>query len=182
MTFYIGNDLLARFESEIRKYHVNLIINICHDVFKKPELTMKMISKYLQKHENSNLRETIRPPRIKYPDCNCEFEEDCQCTTETYTTTDTEDNIEDIDDNIADIDDIEDNIKINNNQCCYMVHYKKERQCKNNAVGISDFCGIHCNKTVYPFGIKDKNTPNIINPTRHIEDSDSDSDSELDSS
>ena len=179
MSYYVNNDLLSHFEGELRKFHIKLIKGICHNVFNKPELAITMLSKYIKQHENSNLNKTIRPPRIKEIDCNCDDESTCTCfksiDNDTNNTNDENDDNDTYDKN--------DDNQIKSNQCSYMVHYnRKLRQCKHKVVGVSDYCGIHSNQIVFPFGAKEKNTNEIIQPNRYIDDSDDDSDDSDDDS
>lgn len=162
----MGNDLLAHFEREIRKFHIKLIKGICRDVFNKPELSMEMLSKYMKKHENSNLNETIRPKRINcdpyryYTEYNSDDEENCN-------------SIYDYDDlDSYDLSRNENENENETNRCHFMVHYnRKIRQCRQKVVGISDYCGLHSNQIVYPFGAIDKETNKIIHPNHYIDES-----------
>jgi len=151
--YYASNSILRDMEQQTRKFHIHLIKGISQDVIKVPELAHQMISKYLKKHVKSNTNPTIRPPRI-YKDLT---EEE---TITQYETAELEKYLDDTTDeeDLEDLEDLEDIYR-----CHYMVHYNgKIRQCRKAVLDDSEFCGIHDNELVYPFGIKDDNNKKSI--------------------
>jgi hypothetical protein len=136
MSFCVKNDLLKELETEVRKIHSKLIIGIAHNVLKNPKLIPEMKQKYLKLHSNTNIKDTIRTPRI-YMD---EHEEENIQLKELLQELDLDPNL--------DID--------SKDRCIYMVRVNREiRQCKHIKGFDTDFCSYHEDEIIYPFGLKE---------------------------
>lgn len=137
----IKHNLLRDVEEEIRKIHGQIIVGVAHNVLFDPDRIPEMKQKYLKYHPNTNSKDTIRPPRIYMDDKEAELAELRK---------------ELKDSELSDDDCDEDN------RCIFMVRVnRKIRQCKHIKGVFTDFCVLHEDEILYPFGlkkiVKDKN-------------------------
>lgn len=130
----IKHNLLRDIEEEIRKIHGKIIVGIAHNVMFDIDKIPEMKQKYLKHHPNTNTKDTIRPPRIYMDD---EEEEEQELRKELK-------EIESSDDEVDE-----------ENRCIFMVRVnRKIRQCKHVKGVFTDFCSLHEDEVLYPFGLK----------------------------
>lgn len=153
MSFHVSDDLLKELEQNIKTLHGQILTNIAHDIFNDPAKIPELKKRYLKPHPNTNLKDTIRPPRIYKTDEQKEEEE-----IKTYLT-----QMKELSDEDSDYDSDYDE-----NRCLHMVRVnRKIRQCKHPCVEDMEFCKFHQDDDLHPYGIKKlkkkiKNNNNIF--------------------
>lgn len=158
MSFYINNNILKELEHEVRKIHSKLIVGIAHNVLKDPSKIPEMKEKYLKEHPNTNLKDTIRPPRVYMND---EQEEEAELK-RILTELEGDDDDPDVEPE---------------DRCLYMVRVnRKIRQCKHPRVFGDSLCKYHEDEIIFPFGLKSQ--PNKVKNDLNDEYADSDEDND----
>lgn len=154
MTLNIKHNILKDLEEEIRKVHGKIIVGIAHNIIKDPSKISEMKHKYLKFHPKTNVKDTIRPPRIYMNEDEQEIDNIKQ-ELKKLQNNDKESNDDmEQDDNIEQ--DSNNDKDSNDDKCIFMVRVnRKIRQCKHLKSMYSDFCTFHDNEIVYPYGLKE---------------------------
>ena len=142
MSFHVSDDLLIELEQNIKKLHSQILTNIAHDIFNDPSKIPELKKRYLQPHPNTNIKDTIRPPR-KYNKSEKQEEEE-EIKKHLIQLQELSDYDSDYD---SDVDDT---------RCLHMVRVnRKIRQCKHPIADFdNEFCKYHEDDLIHPFGVK----------------------------
>jgi hypothetical protein len=137
MSLHVNNDLLKDMELEIRKLHSKLIVAIAHNLMKDPSKIKEMKQKYLKEHKTTNTKKTLRTPRIYMNKEEAEQEELRRFLKKQQLKEELED------------------IKHESHlRCHHMVRVDRViRQCKHYKNDDSDFCSLHEDELIHPFGL-----------------------------
>jgi hypothetical protein len=138
MSLHVNNDLLKDIELEIRKLHSKIIIAIAHNIMKDPSKIKEMKQKYLKKHKTTNTKNTLRIPRKYMNNNEAEAEELRKFLKQEKLK--------------EELEDIEHEAHL---RCIHMVRVDRIiRQCKYYKNDDSNFCSLHENELIHPFGLK----------------------------
>jgi hypothetical protein len=138
MSLHVNNDLLQDIELEIRKLHSKLIVAVAYNIMEDPSKIKEMKKKYLKQHQTSNIRNTLRPPR-KYMNKEQTEQEELRIFLKKEQLKE-------------ELEDIEHESHL---RCRHMVRVDRLiRQCKHYKDDDSDFCSLHEDELIHPFGLK----------------------------